>query len=113
MSESDDTAKAPGKGRAGTFNLGHLTVAELTEVIRRAEALRQEKQEEAKAALLAKWKPKPLKTICPSMPFWRASNRHRGQGRKVRRGAGAKVAASSAIPKPGIRGQAGDVNPTG
>ena len=24
MSESDDTAKASGKGRAGTFNLGHL-----------------------------------------------------------------------------------------
>ena len=54
MAEPGDTTRASGKGRAGIPNLDHLTVAELTDVIRKAEALRQEKQEEAKAALLMK-----------------------------------------------------------
>ena len=55
MAEPDNTTRASGKGRAGIPNLDHLTVAELTAVIGEAEALRREKQEEAKAALLAKW----------------------------------------------------------
>jgi hypothetical protein len=43
MAESDDTARAPGKGRTSTLNLGHLTVAELMAVIEEAETLRREK----------------------------------------------------------------------
>ena len=47
MTEPDDTARAPGKGRTSSLNLDRLTIAELMAVIEEAEALRREKQEEA------------------------------------------------------------------
>ena len=102
MAESDDTATPPGKGRTSSLNLDHLTVAELTEVIRRAEALRQEKQEGAKAALLAKWQAEAAENNL-SLDTILA-------GQQPAAGAGPQGAArdwwtrwllSSAIPKPG------------
>ena len=101
MNESDDTAKAPGQGRAGTFNLDHLTVAELTEVIRRAEALCQQKQEEAKAALLAKWQAEAAENGLPLEAVLAGQPPAQRQGRKVRRGTGAKVAAKFRNPETG------------
>jgi DNA-binding protein H-NS len=101
MNESDDTDRASGRGRAGTFNLDHLTVAELTEVIRRAEALRQEKQEEAKAALLAKWQAEAAENNLSFNAILAGQQPTQGQGRKVRRGAGAKAAAKFRNPETG------------
>ena len=101
MNESDDAAKAPGKGRVGTFNLDHLTVAELTEVIRRAEALRQEKQEEAKAALLSKWQAEAAENNLSLDAILAGQQPTQGQGRKVRRGTGDKVAAKFRDPETG------------
>jgi DNA-binding protein H-NS len=101
MNESDDTAKDPGKGRAGTFNLEHLTVAELTEVIRKAEALRQEKQEDAKAALLSKWQAEAAENNLSLDAILAGQQPTQGQGRKVRRGNGDKVAAKFRDPETG------------
>ena len=101
MNESDDTARAPGKGRAGTFNLDHLTVAELTEVIRRAEALRQEKQEGAKAALLAKWQAEAAENNLSLDAILAGQQPTQGQGRKARRGNEDKVAAKFRDPETG------------
>ena len=101
MNESDDTDRASGRGRAGTFNLDHLTVAELTEVIRRAEALRQEKQEEAKAALLAKWQAEAAENNLSLDNILAGQQPAQGQGRKVRRGTGDKVAAKFRDPETG------------
>ena len=101
MNESDDTARAPGKGRAGTFNLDHLTVAELTDVIRRAESLRQEKQEGAKAALLAKWQAEAAENNLSLDAILAGQQPTQGQGRKARRGNEDKVAAKFRDPETG------------
>jgi DNA-binding protein H-NS len=101
MGEPDDTARAPGKDRAGTLNLDHLTVAELTEVIRRAEALRQEKQDEARAALLAKWQAEAAENNLSLEAVLAAQQPAQRRGRKVRRGTGAKVAAKFRNPETG------------
>ena len=101
MTELDDTARAPGVGRISSLNLEHLTVAELTEVIRRAEALRQEKQEEAKAALLAKWQAEAAENNLSFDAILAGQQPTQGQGRKVRRGAGAKAAAKFRNPETG------------
>ena len=101
MAESDDTATTPGKGRTSSLNLDHLTVAELTEVIRRAEALRQEKQEGAKAALLAKWQAEAAENNLSLDTILAGQQPAQGQGRKVRRGNGDKVAAKFRDPETG------------
>ena len=106
MAEPDDTARAPGVGRISSRNLDHLTldhltVAELTEVIRRAEALRQEKQEEAKAALLAKWQAEAAENNLSLDTILAGQQPTQGQGRKVRRGKGDKVAAKFRDPETG------------
>ena len=101
MAESDDTATTPGKGRTSSLNLDHLTVAELTEVIRRAEALRQEKQEEAKAALLAKWQAEAAENNLSLDTILAGQKPEQGQSRKVRRGTGDKVAAKFRNPESG------------
>src|SRR4051812_6889160 len=101
MAEPDDTARAPEKGGAGALNLDHLTVAELTEVIRRAEALRQEKQEEARAALLAKWRAEAAENNLSLEAVLAGQSPAQAQGRKVRRGTGAKVAAKFRNPETG------------
>ena len=101
MAEPDDTTRTSGKGRAGIPNLDHLTVAELTEVIRKAEALRQEKQEEAKAALLMKWQAEAAENGLPLEAVLAGQQPAQGQGRKVRRGTGAKVAAKFRNPETG------------
>jgi DNA-binding protein H-NS len=101
MSESDDTATPSGKGRTSSLNLEHLTVAELTEVIRRAEALRQEKQEEAKAALLSKWQAEAAENNLSLDAILAGQQPTQGQGRKVRRGTGDKAAAKFRDPETG------------
>src|SRR6478672_8514187 len=101
MNESEDTAKAPGKGRVGTFNLDHLTVAELTEVIRRAEALRQEKQEEAKAALLAKWQAEAAENNLSLEAILEGQKPEQAQSGKARRRTGGTVAAKFRNPESG------------
>ena len=101
MAESDDTATTLGKGRTSSLNLDHLTVAELTEVIRRAEALRQEKQEEAKAALLAKWQAEAAESNLSLDAILAGQQPTQGQGRKARRGNEDKVAAKFRDPETG------------
>src|SRR5215212_5453851 len=90
MAESDDTATPPGKGRTSTLNLDHLTVAELTAVIKEAETLRREKQEEAKAALLAKWEAEAAENnlSLESILEGQQPQPVQGQSRKVRRRTG-------------------------
>jgi DNA-binding protein H-NS len=101
MSESDDTATPSGKGRTSSLNLEHLTVAELTEVIRKAEALRQEKQEDAKAALLSKWQAEAAENNLSLDAILAGQQPAQGQGRKARRGNGDKVAAKFRDPETG------------
>src|SRR5215217_1533781 len=101
MAESDDTPTTPGKSRTSTLNLGHLTVAELTAVIEEAETLRREKQEEAKAALLAKWQAEAAENNLSLDTILAGQQPAQGQGRKVRRGTGDKLAAKFRDPETG------------
>ena len=101
MSESDDTTTTPGKGRTSSLNLDRLTVAELTAVIEEAETLRREKQEEAKAALLAKWQAEAAENNLSLDTILAGQQPAQGQGRKVRRGNGDKVAAKFRDPETG------------
>jgi DNA-binding protein H-NS len=101
MAESSDIATPPGKGRTSSLNLGHLTVAELTAVINEAETLRREKQEEAKAALLAKWQAEAAENNLSLDTIFAGQQPAQGQGRKVRRGNGDKVAAKFRDPETG------------
>ena len=103
MAEPDDTAATPGKGRTSSLNLDRLTVAELTAVIEEAEALRREKQEEAKAALLAKWQAEAAENnlSLDTILAGQQPAQGQGQGRKVRRGTGDKVAAKFRDPETG------------
>ncbi len=101
MAESDDTATPPEKGRTSSLNLDHLTAAELTEVIRRAETLRQEKQEGAKAALLAKWQAEAAENNLSLDTILAGQQPAQRQGRKVRRGTGDKVATKFRDPETG------------
>jgi DNA-binding protein H-NS len=101
MAESDDSGAAPGKGRVNSLNLDRLTVAELTTVIEMAEALRQEKQEEAKAALLAKWQAEAAENNLSLEVILAGQQPTQGQGRKVRRRTGEKVAAKFRNPETG------------
>src|SRR5215210_5895932 len=101
MTEPDDTAKAPGKGRTSSLNLDRLTIAELMAVIEEAETLRREKQEEAKAALLAKWQAEAAENNLSLDTILAGQQPAQGQGRKVRRGTGDKVAAKFRDPETG------------
>ena len=101
MAESDDSGAAPGKGRVNSLNLDRLTVAELTTVIEMAEALRQEKQEEAKAALLAKWQAEAAENNLSLEVILAGQQPTQVQGRKVRRSTGEKVAAKFRNPETG------------
>ncbi len=101
MAESDGSGAAPGTGRVNSLNLDRLTVAELTTVIEMAEALRQEKQEEAKAALLAKWQAEAAENNLSLEAILAGQQPTQGQGRKVRRGTGDKVAAKFRNPETG------------
>ena len=101
MAESDDSGAAPGNGRVNSLNLDRLTVAELTTVIEMAEALRQEKQEEAKAALLAKWQAEAAENNLSLDTILAGQQPAQGQGRKVRRGNGDKVVAKFRDPETG------------
>ena len=101
MAESDDTARAPGKGRTSGLNLDRLTIAELMAVIEEAETLRREKQEEAKAALLAKWQAEAAENNLSLDTILAGQQPTQGQGRKVRRGNGDKVAAKFRDPETG------------
>ena len=101
MAESDDTATTLGKGRTSSLNLDHLTVAELTDVIRRAESLRKEKQEGAKAALLAKWQAEAAENNLSLDAILAGQQPTQGQGRKARRGNEDKVAAKFRDPETG------------
>src|SRR4051794_36700875 len=101
MSESGDTTTPPGKGRTSSLNLDRLTVAELTAVIEEAETLRREKQEEAKAALLAKWQAEAAENNLSLDTILAGQQPAQGQGRKVRRGTGDKVAAKFRNPETG------------
>ena len=101
MAESDDNGAAPGKGRVSSLNLDRLTIAELTAVIEEAEALRREKQEEAKAALLAKWQAEAAENNLSLDTILASQQPTEGQGRKVRRGTGDKVAAKFHNPETG------------
>jgi len=101
MAESNDSGAAPGKGRVSSLNLDRLTVAELTAVIEMAEALRQEKQKEAKAALLAKWQAEAAENNLSLDTILAGQQPAQGQGRKARRGNGDKVAAKFRDPETG------------
>jgi DNA-binding protein H-NS len=101
MTEPDDTARAPGKGRTSSLNLDRLTVAELMAVIEEAETLRREKQEEAKAALLSKWQAEAAENNLSLDAILAGQQPTQGQGRKVRRGNGDKVAAKFRDPETG------------
>jgi DNA-binding protein H-NS len=101
MAESDDSGAASGKGRVSSLNLDRLTVAELTAVIEMAEALRQEKQNEAKAALLAKWQAEAAENNLSLDTILAGQQPAQGQHRKVRRGTGEKVAAKFRNPETG------------
>ena len=101
MTEPDDTARALGKGRVSSLNLDRLTVAELTAVIEEAETLRREKQEEAKAALLAKWQAEAAENNLSFDTILAGQQPAQGQGRKVRRRNGDKVAAKFRDPETG------------
>ena len=101
MAESDDTTTTPGKGRTSNLNLDHLTIAELTAVIKEAETLRREKREEAKAALLAKWQAEAAENNLSLDTILAGQQPAQGQGRKVRRGNGDKVAAKFRDPETG------------
>jgi len=101
MAESDDTATTPEKGRTSSLNLDRLTIAELTAVIEEAETLRREKQEEAKAALLAKWQAEAAENNLSLNTILAGQQPAQGQGRKVRRGNGDKVAAKFRDPETG------------
>ncbi len=101
MSESDDTATTPGKGRTSSLNLDRLTIAELTAAIAEAEALRRKKQEEAKAALLSKWQAEAAENNLSLGAILAGQQPAQRQGRKVRRGNGDKVAAKFRDPETG------------
>ena len=101
MAEPDDTTTNPGKGRTSSLNLDRLTVAELTAVIEEAETLRREKQEEAKAALLAKWQAEAAENNLSLDTILAGQQPAQGQGRKVRRGTGGTVAAKFRNPETG------------
>jgi len=101
MAESDDTATTLGKGRTSSLNLDYLTVAELTEVIRRAEALRQEKQEGAKAALLAKWQAEAAENNLSLEAILEGQKPEQAQSGKARRRTGGTVAAKFRNPESG------------
>ena len=101
MAESDDTTTTPGKGRTSSLNLDRLTIAELMAVIEEAETLRREKQEEAKAALLAKWQAEAAENNLSLDTILAGQQPAQRQGRKVRRGNGDKVAAKFRDPETG------------
>ena len=101
MTESDDTSRAPKKDRTSSLNLDRLTIAELMAVIEEAETLRREKQEEAKAALLAKWQAEAAENNLSLDAILAGQQPAQRQGRKVRRGNGDKVAAKFRDPETG------------
>ena len=101
MTEPDDTARAPGKGRTSSLNLDRLTIAELMAVIEEAEALRREKQEEAKAALLAKWQAEAAENNLSLEAILESQKPEQAQSGKERRRAGGTVAAKFRNPETG------------
>ena len=101
MSESDDTTTTPGKGRTSSLNLDRLTVAELTAVIKEAETLRREKQEEAKAALLAKWQAEASENNLSLDTILAGQQPEQAQSAKTRRRTSSTVAAKFRNPETG------------
>src|SRR4051794_21919690 len=101
MTEPDDTARAPGKGRVSSLNLDRLTIAELMAVIEEAETLRREKQEEAKAALLAKWQAEAAENSLSLDIVLEGQKPEQAQSGKARRRTGGTVAAKFRNPETG------------
>jgi DNA-binding protein H-NS len=101
MTEPDDTARAPGKGRVSSLNLDRLTIAELTAAIEEAEALRREKQEEAKAALLSKWQAEAAENNLSLDTILEGQKPEQAQSGKARRRTGGTVAAKFRNPETG------------
>ena len=101
MTEPDDTARAPGKGRASSLNLDRLTIAELMAVIEEAETLRREKQEEAKVALLAKWQAEAAENNLSLDTILQGQKPEQAQSGKARRRTGGTVAAKFRNPETG------------
>ena len=101
MSESDDTTTTPGKGRTSSLNLDRLTIAELMAVIEEAEALRREKQEEAKAALLAKWQAEAAENNLSLDTILAGQQPEQAQSAKTRRRTSGTVAAKFRNPETG------------
>jgi DNA-binding protein H-NS len=101
MTEPDDTARALGKGRVSSLNLDRLTIAELMAVIEEAETLRREKQEEAKAALLAKWQAEAAENSLSLDIVLEGQKPEQAQSGKARRRTGGTVAAKFRNPETG------------
>ncbi len=101
MVEADDTAPAPKKGRAGGFNLEPMAVPQLVALRDAVEAMLQQKQEEAKAALLAKWQAEAAENNLSFKSIVGSQKAAQPQGGKARRKTGGTVAAKFRNPETG------------
>ena len=85
-----------GQGRANSIDLGSLTVQELTALIENAETMRRQKQEEAKATLLAEFREKAAELGLSFDALLHSAPQH-ARSRKI--GGGGKVPIKYRGPK--------------
>ncbi len=101
MAEVDDTASAPAKGKAGDFNLELMAMPELVALRDAVEAMLQQKQQEAKAALLAKWQAEAAENNLSFKSIVGSQKLAPPQGGKARRKTSGPVAAKFRNPETG------------
>lgn len=101
MVEADDTAPAPEKSQTGDFNLERMAVPELVALRDAVEATLQQKQQEAKAALLAKWQAEAAENNLSFKSIVGSQKPAQPQSGKTRRRAGGPVAPKFRNPETG------------
>ncbi len=103
LAEADDTVLTPAKRRAGGGDLERLAVPELVALRAAVDATLQRKQEEAKAALPAKWQAEAAENTLSRESILEGQQPQpvQGQGRKARRRTGGTVTAKFRNPETG------------
>jgi len=101
VADADDTAPAPAKSKTGCFDLEPMAVPQLVALRDAVEAMLQQKQEEAKAALLAKWQAEAAENNLSFKSIVGSQKPAQPQSSKARRKTGGTVAAKFRNPETG------------
>ncbi len=101
MANADNIAPGSTKGKTGGFNLELMAVPELVALRDAVETMLQQKQEEAKAALLAKWQAEAADNNLSLEAVVESRKSAQSQGGKARRKKGGPVAPKFRNPETG------------